>query len=537
MPDESDKQAKLLTVALELFRRSVTDSAAFLFANRDRRSTGQAASWAQAALAPDHPTSTGDSPRPFVPPVRTPPREQDAGKSSEAPKPSVPQSIPKAPDNPKPIPLAAEPPPTIKNVFGVAPPSAPAAQPDLPPIPLASEKKSETFSVKTDWSKVAEKGGFGLGGKSEDPTGKVSAFDRPISAIIVGPNPLPVRLDRAMQTAATTPRDKRPESESGAGVAKAIASRFLAVIGPLYALSTVLGQTNSGFGVFQRSINVLGATLAPILLPVFALLAAGIMTVADMIWAEMIPAMKSWYEWFKNNKGAVGEVAGGIGGIAATVGLGRVLGGGGGGLGGIGSALKGGAARFGLPFAIGASVFEGGTGDYYAGLRGRGENKLTSGIGALGGGLMDVISQPLKMLGITDKTYGEAFSERRKKEIAEFRAKNGEPGTPGTPGTPGAKDGKTNPFGQLFDKNLQLVIESLSREMGPKASYTGVAEAAQSAQIAALNADPIEMQAANRIIQSIQEFQRVFGQVANKQEPGGQINRRAPDTGDNLRRR
>lgn len=66
-------------------------------------------------------------------------------------------------------------------------------------------------------------------------------------------------------------------------------------------------------------------------------------------------------------------------------------------------ALRG-AARVAGPLAIGAIGADAATGGYYSELRARGENKLVSGLGALGGGLMDFVSFG---------TYGDAFRRRR----------------------------------------------------------------------------------------------------------------------------
>ena len=48
-------------------------------------------------------------------------------------------------------------------------------------------------------------------------------------------------------------------------LATALIGKFAVVFGPLIALGTILQQTNSGFGVFQKTLQVFGATLAPIL--------------------------------------------------------------------------------------------------------------------------------------------------------------------------------------------------------------------------------------------------------------------------------
>lgn len=73
--------------------------------------------------------------------------------------------------------------------------------------------------------------------------------------------------------------------------------KLLAIFGPLVALGTVLSQTSSGVGVFQKSIQVLGASIAPLLLPVFVMLAAAILTVSDNVWNQLLPNLKKWYSY------------------------------------------------------------------------------------------------------------------------------------------------------------------------------------------------------------------------------------------------
>ena len=500
MPEESDKQAKLLTVALELFRRSMTDSVAFLFANRDR-TDNSAAPWAKAAIEPDRPTT--DAPRPVpvanpkaaAQPVKdaaAPPSPKvnvtvqgDAAKGASAKSESssnvtVAPSIPKAPAAETPIPLADSQPPTIKNVFGIAPPTPIPAKPDLPPIPLADSPKqqAETFALKTDWSKVGQTGGFGLGGKEPD-TGKVSAFDRPISAIIVGPNPLPVKFDKAMETPVTTPRAARGGNE-GVSTAQAMATRFAAVVGALYALSAVLNSTGTGASTFQKSLNLLGSTLAPILMPVFLLLASGLMTLSDLIWAKMLPALGDFYEWIlkfalpvaaKSTENMSNAVSG-VANIASGKGKARDF-----------EALTD-------PLGVNRNIV-----DFAKKIPG-----LQTAFPVLG------------LMG-SDRPMQKVRDAEAAKE-AEQRKAEGKPEPPS--------------FGRIFNDNMKLAIESLAKDVGPKASYTGVAEAGKAAQLAALNADPIEMKAAQRVIEAIQEFQRAFNNVANKTEPRDQINRRPP---------
>ncbi len=77
----------------------------------------------------------------------------------------------------------------------------------------------------------------------------------------------------------------------------ALTARIVSVLSPLAILNTTLNSTSSGFGVFQRAISVLGATLGPILLPGFALLGAAALTLGDLIHERLAPVLKEWMTW------------------------------------------------------------------------------------------------------------------------------------------------------------------------------------------------------------------------------------------------
>jgi hypothetical protein len=102
------------------------------------------------------------------------------------------------------------------------------------------------------------------------------------------------------------PKAAAPAAGSGAGDAVGAAvgmavGKFAILFAPIIALSNVLNQTASGMGVFMTAIKVLGATLAPLLLPVFLLLAAAVLSVSDEIWSSLLPNLKAWYEWILAN--------------------------------------------------------------------------------------------------------------------------------------------------------------------------------------------------------------------------------------------
>lgn len=79
------------------------------------------------------------------------------------------------------------------------------------------------------------------------------------------------------------------------------------------------------------------------------------------------------------------------------------------------------ALRLAPPVAAAAAVGDAATGGYFDVLRKKGNNQLTSGLGALGAGAMNLLSQPLALFG--EKTFGEHFREKAEKE--GFRGKEG----------------------------------------------------------------------------------------------------------------
>lgn len=439
-----EKQAKLLTVAMELIRREFVDSASFLFANRERAKK-HGSDWAYEALKPA-------SPSPAAP---------QAGEPT-TPSPTRPQ-----PD--KPIPLAKEDRPAVTpSIF--APTSEGPAEP--PPIPLA-KPPAETYGLQKP-----EIPKFNIG--SDKSTSAVSAFDKPQAVVIVGPNPLPVKMDGAFKEKVTQPRHERtPEAGGGLAIGKAIATRFLAVLGPLYALSTVLGQANSGMGVFQKSINVFAATLAPVLLPVFAMLAAGLLSISDVIWAKLLPALEGFYRWMLKHGVPIVEE-----GIAAA------------------DDLTGGdeATRRYLDRPE------------FAGVRPEDKAKYIR--------EADESRPPEKP---APGNLGQQMTVAIKKKEAEEKAASAQ-GKKNADGTPKV------PMGRRFNDNMTDVIKSLAMSMSPKASYAGLGEVGKQAQLAALSQDPIEAKLLRRMITTLEEWQRAWEAKQNPVPANDQqMNRRGGD--------
>ena len=79
-----------------------------------------------------------------------------------------------------------------------------------------------------------------------------------------------------------------------AGMGRMLAARFVATLGPLAVFAQTLQASNSGMSVLGKSVQVLAATLAPVLLPVAVALAAAILELADNLDTELKPAITEW---------------------------------------------------------------------------------------------------------------------------------------------------------------------------------------------------------------------------------------------------
>jgi hypothetical protein len=465
--DQIDAGAKKLTLAFEMLRRSIHNSAAFLFSNRER--TGPAP-WAMSAM------QRPDRPDPAEPQV----------------------SVPKASDE-APIPLRepAKPPPAragetepAQRPAPTPPPTFNIGAPELPPIPLAPDRPPaspppppSTFGFKPGdepaWN--IKGGAFGLGTpKPPETTSATPAFDRPQNVIITGPNPLPVSIvgSGAFQQPATDPREKR-ESKSENGLMKALARQFMAVLGPLYALNTILGQTNSGMGVFQKSVNVLGAVIAPIVLPAFVMLAAGILAVSDMLWSKLLPALGKFYEWALKVglPGVEDKTSGAEDAVDAGI------------------ALKNFVTKGDLPKMA----------DMPRMLDGVARNIDPT---PMTGMVMDNLGGGKDLTNWLSKQWGSMTG-------GNYKDFNGMAKAGGWQGSDKAgKDDKNAdgtakvPMGQRVSDAMRDVIKSLGMSMGPKGGFGGLTEKYIETQNAAMNQDPIEARQLKVMEQTLTEMQK-----------------------------
>lgn len=85
------------------------------------------------------------------------------------------------------------------------------------------------------------------------------------------------------------------------GMGNVLTAKLGSVLGPLAIFAQVIGSAGSGFQVLMTAVKLLAATLAPILLPVFAVIAAALVELSDKIWADLLPHLESWYTYIIEN--------------------------------------------------------------------------------------------------------------------------------------------------------------------------------------------------------------------------------------------
>lgn len=364
---------------------------------------------------------------------------------------------------------------------------------------------------------VARRPGAPLSTDAATPTVRVLGFTANQPGASDGSGSGPPRRPRESSRLAGDPL-------GGGGIAGILTGLFGRVIAPLVALHAILSQTTSGFGVFQKALNVFASAIAPILLPVFAVLAAAVVAASDVIWANLLPHLREWYGFILSTaipttktlvqrlvelastiawvievardpskliRGTDAERAAGngptVGGVADRVGtavdpsgIGRIVNRIGFGwlnmLPGNGGGVSPGAARTAANVTDPTGI--GGWLNPLPGLAGRGVGWLGR-VAGLGGG-------------------GESPATPAAPAAAT---------TPDRPEKQASGGSAPQPSGGgVFDRALNDVTRSLQMSIGPKASYTGLTEVGKQAQLAALNQDPLDARVLKRSIESIQEF-------------------------------
>jgi hypothetical protein len=268
------------------------------------------------------------------------------------------------------------------------------------------------------------------------------------------------------------------------GVGGLLAARFMAVLGPLAIFAQVLSVTNSGFQVFATTMKVLAATIAPILLPVFAVLAAAILAVSEKLWREILPALGDFYQFIVTHfLPAAGKAVNNS--VATDTSWGGIL------------------MRGAVPPQLQAGLLA---------LQSGGMNwmvkKLATGAQKLGVAERgDDLVRKMGLEGVS-RRFGRFFNVDLPPEKKDAAGKD-------AAGKDAAKPGEVD-----INAKMRDVMQSLSLAMGPKAQFSGITTAARNVQLAALNADPIEKQIVALNQQAVGLLTRVEANTRPKQDPG-----------------
>jgi hypothetical protein len=344
------------------------------------------------------------------------------------------------------------------------------------------------------------------------------------------------RADDLMRRAAPDRAGGRQREAAGGGgrrgpggAVAALVGTFGRVLGPLMAISTVLGQANSGMSAFSKAVNILGATLAPILLPGIVLLSAAILSVSDIIWSKLRPNLAAWttfvmqtlipavegvvssladfadaIKWVidvaKNpsklvtgtKPGATGPSAGGVAETADRIsrltdplGVNR----------GILGAISGSTA--------GSILFPGLSLLGRAAGAGRTRTGASSDALGPGGGDRDIraLGPPTGERDIRPLTAPQTPGDLMRERVAGSRAARESP-APAPAGTPG------QPPRRSVGDNVRLIARDLAMALGPQASMGSITGATKSATLASLNKSPLDAELLMRNLESIQELLR-----------------------------
>lgn len=103
-----------------------------------------------------------------------------------------------------------------------------------------------------------------------------------------------------LSTSTTAKANKPPKSKSSSIASMtggSLTSVLTRVFGPLIALGTILSSATSGFQLFTGAIRIAATAASAVLLPIFVVFAAGLLTFVDMLTnPEMMENLKSYFE-------------------------------------------------------------------------------------------------------------------------------------------------------------------------------------------------------------------------------------------------
>ena len=265
------------------------------------------------------------------------------------------------------------------------------------------------------------------------------------------------------------------------GAMNMMVGKFAAVMGPMAILSQVVASNASGFQVLGTAVKLLAATLGPILLPIVAVLAAGLIDLSEQLWTKLKPGLEAFYTLIIETLLPVIQML-----IDAFMEV--------------------------IDF-VGETIF------------GDGDAKRASAVqeGRDAGMTDDEIRKQAAIAGWSQKEIEKAIRNANGGD-GDFSDDAGAGGNYDRgSSTGGGGDYGNSPDGKPEAKkgvagSLGIVIQELKRSMGPAASFSGLAQMSKNVQLAALNQSPIEKMNFEKIAESVRVLEKVAVNTTPKKD-------------------
>lgn len=257
-------------------------------------------------------------------------------------------------------------------------------------------------------------------------------------------------------------------------------TQLAALLGPIAVVSQIMASNASGFAIVGTAFRVLASAVAPILLPFMLLFAAMLVTVSDIIWAELKPALTEFYTWI---------FAHGVPAIAAFV-----------------DAIRE-AARW----TVRQYQYARDLANYQQNQKRNRE------------GLAPLFNAEQMAERLRQSKERAAKEEEQKSFQQTYRITAGDmlgaflTGKGNRQQEEGGKPGGGTL--ELMGKNLRATVQEFKRSVGPQASFTSFTERSRQAQLAALNASPFETKMLERMQDVLNALDKAVAAVVGPPAP------------------
>lgn len=367
----------------------------------------------------------------------------------------------------------------LDAVFGVVPPSPESAKPtQQPKIFISAESQREDTAARMNQAMSGVSSGVA------EKSGVDSKLDELIKAIrdsVTGRKPADTQV-------------AKPEAKESEGL-KAIGDigkTLLRTLIPISIAAAVLGSATSGMSTFLASFKVLGTVVGTLLTPAFIVGGAALLSFADILTETILPNLEKWYETFITTS------------LSAVNWLQKAV------IDFVNEVLK----LIPKIQEVGASLLEFAANTTYSFA-----SLLKMADAALGKNKAEDVARTDKivktadLLSVAAATMRTDLANKEPKNVPfkdVFEALN-IPVVNGVPQIPqfGANEG----IAGRMPANIQKMIQQFKFDNAPQPQSMGLAQAAQNAQLAALNVSPFERDMLKLVSEVIEALDRVSAKL------------------------